>query len=655
MRVLFFLEPVIFRNDPSFFQAHFVWVDYFRSAAHQSGGELALVANDDVCDAWRQQHGSRPGVGAYHALNAFEILGPFDYKRSKYARAVYDGTDGETVLTQRLREIRETFKPDLVVVTSQNALAKAAFVGLPVLHIEQAPLPRLGHPFRTMFDPGGHQVGSLLETHAEKIKGLAAKGKMRSDALKLLEAAKQNILKLEPRAAEAQAALRALRQDERVALLVTQPEDAVTYEGAYSHVEMENLLYAWAEALPPGWIGVPTYHAGQRMSEAMERALAQACPRLRFMPGDLGQGVTEALLLEADGMITISSTSAMTGLLFGKPVIATGRSPYNSWCPRDPAEIERAPTLTPAEIASTLCFLTHRYAQDHDSLYDNGAALTETVAAMLGSGDPADWFLDVSDWSLANAERLFRLDPPLTPEAQARRAAVQSDLQAQLNEAVAMRDVYENEWRAALADRETLLERLARNETHDQLGHDLGVQSGRAAHLEALVKPLEEQLAFMTKAEAEAAVARDVYKQEWSTALSHRETLQQELTTLTAQIAVLHDRCEIARARADALEVERIELFGHRTQLQTEKAELLSRYEHLQREAASAAEALGHARVRQGVLETLLAQYREWADVSREAIERSRGGRLTSSLRWAGLGIDLPSPPREAGANGSRD
>ena len=144
--------------------------------------------------------------------------------------------------------------------------------------------------------------------------------------------------------------------------------DYPTYEGSFETIEVERLLCSWAESLPPGWIGVPTYHEAYQLDAATEMTLARSCPRLRFLPRELSLGLSEPLLTCADGMITISSTTATTGLLLRKPTIVVGRSPYNAWCEKDPSRIADASPLGADEGACLLAFLCNRHSYLQDDL-----------------------------------------------------------------------------------------------------------------------------------------------------------------------------------------------------------------------------------------------------------------------------------------------
>jgi hypothetical protein len=172
VRVLFFIEPVIFRNEPDHLAAHLPWAKCLSTSVKRDGDAFAMASNPDVCAIWRGMQGAAESDHICFQLDPFDPLGPFDYRRDWYATAVYGDGAADNPLKAVLRDIRGRFQPDIVVMTSQNAFARQAFAGLPTLHIEQAPLPRLGYAQRISIDPLGHQTNSLLEQKAPEIKQL---------------------------------------------------------------------------------------------------------------------------------------------------------------------------------------------------------------------------------------------------------------------------------------------------------------------------------------------------------------------------------------------------------------------------------------------------------------------------------------------------
>ncbi|MDC8772743.1 hypothetical protein [Roseateles albus] len=457
-------------------------------ATEASGGVFSLAANSDVCREWELQNLSASGTTVTFKLNPFELLSKHGFQRTNYAESLFNKPDEDDPFFIALVQIRQQFKPDLVIMTAQNAIAKFAFDEVKQLFIEQAPLPRLGHLLRTSIDPEGHQQYATLECYSAQIRALALTPKIRREATQLLEAVRAETRRADPRCAPAQAALHDLRKHGRIALLVTQPMDAVTYEGAYKKIEMENLIYSWASSLPPGWIGVPTYHAGERLSTEMERSLSAATDRLKFLPDQFSQGLTEPLLDVADGMVTISSTSAMTGLLFGKLVVVTGKSPFSAWCENDPTRLNEVKPLTTEEAVSTFCFLTNRFSYRHDMLMAQPQRFSKLLKLFLTTQSPAKWLLDIKDWDIKKASSLFEFRacdslnglggaPCERRDLRQQLAALTSEfnsvksewhatieirnrLDIERNTAICERDSIHSEWASAVNDRDRLLNEL---------------------------------------------------------------------------------------------------------------------------------------------------------------------------------------------------
>ncbi|MBC8739239.1 hypothetical protein F6X40_21050 [Paraburkholderia sp. UCT31] len=646
MRVLFFLEPVIFRNSPSLISAHFQWVDYFRCACAQEGWHFALTANTSTCANWTALRPETVDAITLYEVNPFETLAAFDYERKNYAKAAYGQSEGNNPLFTRLAEIRELFRPTLVVMTSQNSFARHAFAGLPILSIEQAPLPRLGHPTRTAFDPSGHQTMSLLETQADRISSLPLTPQVRRQALSLLSAIKQTANVADARGVQVAAALEELRRENRVALLVTQPTDAVTYEGSYQPIELENLLYAWSEALPPGWIGVPTYHGGQQLTEEMEAALAAATPRLRFLPQTLSRGLSEPMLLVADGMVTISSTTAMTGLLFQKRVVVTGRSPYNKWCESDPAKIADAPTLNDDQVASILCFLTNRLALSHEVLDKNINPLIELMRAVSTAEDHMEWFSDTTEWTLEKAAGLFRFRGCVRNTDRSSQGCLREQLERQLGEATAQRNVFESEWKAAVADRDRVNQKLAelifeldtvRAKFAENVSEKEGLlQEWRAAATDR--DDLTKQIAILTE-------ERDRARLEALAVTKKSETLSEELAETTAECDKM--RAIEAALREDQQQLQQMfnaevkrgnDLHAHNQKLCKDKDDVARELVHqgAENEKLHAALAADLDRLAHSLEETMLERDNALTKLTASSEERNRlDAELYAYIEWA--------------------
>ena len=343
-------------------------------------------------------------------LGSYAPLSPFGFRRDIYERALYGEGSEENPLKTQLIDVSQQFQPDLVVITSQNAFAVAAFSNVPIIYVEQAPLPRLSHPQRVSLDPSGHQVHSMLE---QKHKILAAElAPSFADAIGTIITALKRKMASADTFIEGRREISKLRADAKVALFVTQPPDWVTYEGAFEAIDMPNLLCAWEAALPDGWIGVPTYHPGYRLNAEEEAALARCLPRLKFLPNALSQGISEALLTEADGMVSISSTTTISALLYGKPVIATGHCPFNAWCPWSVADLSEETVLTSSDTAKLFAFLSHKYVYLCEDLVNDPDLFLGLARSIARADDFVNSYFDFSKWEEGKTRRLFSLEAP---------------------------------------------------------------------------------------------------------------------------------------------------------------------------------------------------------------------------------------------------
>jgi hypothetical protein len=419
MRVLFWVEPVILRRNPALLRDHVNWFIEFVASNAATGARFALAANDAVCGCARQLAQARGLELALFELDAWAPLRPFNWDRVAYLQALYGSGDGPQPLLDALAAARRDFAPDVVLASTHSVYAQRAFEGVRVVHMELAPLPRVGHPVRLYLDPCGHQVGSLLERHAQALLDLALPAGVREAMSTLLAECAGFALRADARGVEAVAALERLRGGDRVALLALQVPDWVTQEGALGAVEPEALLLRWAEALPPGWVGVPAYHPLWSLSPRMERQLARACPRLRFLPQPLSLGHTEALLTAAQGLVTTSSSTAMTALLWQRQVVVAGRSPYAGWCPHDAAQLDVMRPLAPDQASSLLAFLCHRYVHRADRLLAAPGEFMAWMWQFACGADPVPWMMDLSRFDLGRARSLFATGEPAQPAVQA--------------------------------------------------------------------------------------------------------------------------------------------------------------------------------------------------------------------------------------------
>jgi hypothetical protein len=382
----------------------------FARAVETFGGHFALAANAEVISSWKTQYSQFDKTRSY-SLDSNSPLAPFGGDRRKYSRSLYANPAFDNPLFKQLEVIRNDYDPSLVVYTSQNSYAAAAFDGIPCLNIEQSPLPRLGHPVRTMFDPLGHQVGSMLERHAEEIRRIPLSPSQKNTYFTLLEELKFKMRSFLPESDEIFSYFKDLRASYKIALLVTPLLEWVTYEGAFDSTPLDELIANWAEDLPAGWVGVPTYHAPYRLSNDEERSIALQCPNIHFLPSEWSQSKTEAILPYCDGVITTSSTVAMAAVLLQKKIVVTGLSPFQAWAARHTEDIESAPVFSSEEVLSTLAFLSSQYTWSVEALLKDPSILIRLMQKAL-TLDISWWLTPISKDGL-DAKKIF--DVPKIP------------------------------------------------------------------------------------------------------------------------------------------------------------------------------------------------------------------------------------------------
>ncbi|QIL69549.1 hypothetical protein G7048_03670 [Diaphorobacter sp. HDW4B] len=403
MKILMLLEPVGYREGPQFLTCHLFWADLIDAAVRCLGGILALASNNTICEHWQAVDATRPCF----AIDEDAVLADFGGDRHFYAKTLYRKSLHTNYLCRRLKEIKQTFEPDLVLMTSQNEFVRCVFAATPQLWLEQSPLPRLGQPFRTFFDPCGHQVGSMLETCKQDIISLALDPLRRSQMEASFERAMQFTQNVDPRADSARQELAELRVDHKVALLATQPSDWVTFEGAGGTTPLRELVLDWAHGLPPGWIGVPTLHPGDQAGLFLSELAPLKDPKLYCLSPTNIMGLTDALIPKADGLVTLSSSCAMSALLLQKPVVVTGSSPFRTWGVESPAQIEQCAPLTDDQVVGLLAFLTNRYSFALDDMRNDPNMLGALFVETVNRNGAAHAYFDLSGWRIEKFNRLF--------------------------------------------------------------------------------------------------------------------------------------------------------------------------------------------------------------------------------------------------------
>ena len=414
MRVLFYVEPVVFRGDPFFLAPHLTgWILPVVKAHNSPGFTWALATSDSLCSLAKTQH---PGLNTF-PVSSWGVLSNCDFRRDVYSAALFNpeaalqaisGRGQLASLATELECINLAFQPDLVVATAQNSLLPLAFPQARCLWMEQAPLPRKKGVARVYFDPCGHQVDSALQASAQKIRNITLDSDTATALMDIWQAM------LEPpdaellKAQQLQDEIRCLAGGQRVALLVLQPPDWLSWDGSLGGaLPPEAMLAQWAATLPGGWKGVPLYHPDALTKPALASSLASEFPNLIQLPNEMSGNMAEWALPAADAIVTVSSSMAGQALIAGKQVVTCSRSPMCAFAATSTEALAKpAPSLNPMERVALLAFLSNRYTMTLAEMHDPDGLFLNHLKALAQASDPVDWLLDLTDWSPKHLARL---------------------------------------------------------------------------------------------------------------------------------------------------------------------------------------------------------------------------------------------------------
>lgn len=335
-RVLAYIEPAVFRQNPLFLLPHVQWVRMLACALGlKSGDRLLLLSSSAVCRA------AHPILSAalpdcsleFENVPVSACLAAFNGSVSAYARDLYAPAKSPVrneALVGVLEQVVDEFLPDLVLVTAENrylaALARQRAVSNGIYFIEKAPLPS-GIGFdRLYFDDRGHQSNGTL---AECWQFILQARYENSE----IAAAQTLLAQLSERQQRADGvALRHLVHQacdpaRETMIVALQPADWLSWEGALPDaIDPFGLLGRCCASFPDLNI-LPTFHRDMPAlrSDALSN-LKAIYPNLVDVSSERLVGCTEDLLPMADHVYTVSSAVGVTALLQGKCLVSDADS-----------------------------------------------------------------------------------------------------------------------------------------------------------------------------------------------------------------------------------------------------------------------------------------------------------------------------------------
>lgn len=407
MNILIYVEPIVFRGDPFLLRP---WVDWISSMLRSNAGpgvmrKFFVCSNPTLCDLFKELPAGI--IESTFQCDPVKLLDHFGFHRDQYSSDLFD-TMGRRpfrnlALLESLESIKLRVEPHVVITFSENRYLKKAFFNSKVIYCELAPIPRLGSAKYLFTDPRGHQANSMLNVAARVPSPVEPDDVNRIFAERIDQAAERH-----PLAVRVSEWVGSVREGFNVALMALQPSDWITFEGGYESIAVDSLVMRWSTELPAGWIGIPTYYGSARLSSDMEAQLQKSLGNIRFAPPDLCSGVSELFIPHIDAVVTISSTTAMCALLYGKSAVTLGRTSFSDLGDRRVSELDSAKPMSPGARASVLAFVTNRYCHDLEDFQFKEHYFGTFLDRFNAAEDPEAFFTDMSDWSLERASRVLR-------------------------------------------------------------------------------------------------------------------------------------------------------------------------------------------------------------------------------------------------------
>lgn len=409
VRILFYMEPAIFRANPIYFTP---LINCFRciiNVNRRDDVSYALATSPALLDEYNNwlKHGGLPSVGRY-PIDSAAIIEAYDYDRTAYARDLFTGKGkGLTVLRSRLRQIKSDFRPDIVICPTQNSLIQAVFGPQRTLFFERGPLPRWNGRDNFYFDAGGHQVNSVLETEIDRILESSVS---EEDAVAV--SARFAELHREMSATKDAAAyfnswISGRANGRKVAIIAHQPEDSILVAGGYGYVLTDEFAQRVLRDLPDGWIATATYHSDNGDKSAFDAYLENSFDNFFSMPVELRQFGSDPFAASIDGLVTIGSKAAFPPALLGKRVVSYGQTMLRGFSVRTAAEIDNAPVLTEVQRGRLLAFLSNRFTFSFEDCFERTHVLLNFFDDFRAADNKIDFQLDLDAWSTEMTDALF--------------------------------------------------------------------------------------------------------------------------------------------------------------------------------------------------------------------------------------------------------
>ena len=396
--VLFYVEPVTFRNDPSMLMT---WAEWIRSiASRNSSVNFVMVANAYICDSILPLPDNIRTI----CIRGYDLLSHTKYSLSRYVLDLHQCSGGwaNQPLIDRLVSIANDVDPQMVISFSENGYLKKCFPRSEVLFSELGTLPQYRMPASLFFDPVGHQSG-LLSLHSQTIIHLDPPLSVHK-ADTLWNSVVERIYRASDEYAYARDWLKSLRARHLV-LVALQPPDHPNYSDFVQACKPVELL-TWTAQTYSDSIVIPTFHRDSALSEEHCYEIEHHFPNVRFLPRSIGIGRSEFLVEMMDEVVTLSSSVGFTALLQGVPTRSLAQNRFQTLSTT--ASIHRNGGEHRQLRRNLLALFSNGYLHRLDDIISIDDLFTRQIIDILPN-ERVKLLQDFSGWHLSSLEKLLGL------------------------------------------------------------------------------------------------------------------------------------------------------------------------------------------------------------------------------------------------------
>jgi hypothetical protein len=407
VNVTFYIEPVIFRENPFLLKPWIEWISRIIIQQNSIGINFSFVSNIFLCEDLKRNLNGTPC--SLKIINQRDILRQFSYNRLQYAKDLFceSITEGKNhKLSEEIVDFLEFFSTDIVISFTQNIYIEEHSKNIKSLFMELGPLPRSNGTLSFFFDSMGHQSNSILNNFARNIKSLPLTFENQRDVLEIWSNYINDVRVSHEVSEKIRIWIDDIRGDKRIVAFALQPPDWLTYEGAWQPFPLDTLLMNWLEELPEDWLAIPLYHPAYELPEDVEASIKKDFPQVRFAPRSLSKGFGEFFLPYIDAVATISSSLGLQAALMGLRLVSYGNSNLRSLGAPSLSQLADIQAFSQQEIASLLAFLSNKYCHKLTDCLNKQNYFYDRILDM-DLKDIKNSYLNLSDWSPNNLSYLL--------------------------------------------------------------------------------------------------------------------------------------------------------------------------------------------------------------------------------------------------------